>query len=107
VKRGTGLEQRIEALVSLPADRKLPRDARKTVDELLAALESGDVRAATSTNGSWTAVSWVKRGILLGFRIGKLVDSHDRFSQFSFVDKDTYPTRRFTAGDGVRVEPGG
>jgi 2,3,4,5-tetrahydropyridine-2-carboxylate N-succinyltransferase len=49
--------------------------------------------------------AWVKQGILLGFRIGALEDIPG--SPFSYVDKGTYPTRRFTAGDGVRVVPGG
>jgi 2,3,4,5-tetrahydropyridine-2,6-dicarboxylate N-succinyltransferase len=48
--------------------------------------------------------AWVKRGILLGFRIGTLASSGDGLS---FVDKHTYPARRFTAEEGIRVVPGG
>jgi 2,3,4,5-tetrahydropyridine-2-carboxylate N-succinyltransferase len=75
---------------------------------LRAALESGEVRSASPDSGSpygWRVNAWVKRGILLGFRLGKLED----FSAagFSFVDKGTYPVRHFAVNDGVRVVPGG
>ncbi|MEO5579628.1 MAG: 2,3,4,5-tetrahydropyridine-2,6-dicarboxylate N-succinyltransferase [Gemmatimonadaceae bacterium] len=84
-----------------------PASARAVVEELLDALERGDVRAADrSADGVWSAVPWVKRGILLGFQIGTLVDmSHE--AGFSFFDKDTYPLRDLALGDGVRVVPGG
>ncbi len=48
---------------------------------------------------------WVKRGILVGFRIGTLARSGG--GSLSFVDKDTYPIRRFDESDNVRVVPGG
>jgi 2,3,4,5-tetrahydropyridine-2-carboxylate N-succinyltransferase len=54
----------------------------------------------------WRVNAWVKRGILLGFRLGSLVEMGCS-DGFSFVDKGTYPARRFKAGDGVRVVPGG
>ena len=66
------LADRIEALASTPAGEPLPGDAEATVDQLLAALESGTVRAAErGDDGAWRAVPWVKRGILLGFRVGR------------------------------------
>ncbi len=76
--------------------------------ELRAALEQGKVRAASPDESNpfgWRVNAWVKQGILLGFRIGALEDIPG--SPFSYVDKGTYPTRRFTAEDGVRVVPGG
>jgi 2,3,4,5-tetrahydropyridine-2-carboxylate N-succinyltransferase len=87
-------------------------DRRTVVEELLTMLESGDLRAAERANdGSWTAVPWVKRGILLGFQIGALTDMSPSAGSsgdvFRFFDKDTYPTRKFTLGDGVRIVPGG
>ncbi len=76
-------------------------------EELRDALEDGTVRAAepdaTHPHG-WRVNAWVKRGILLGFRLGKMVSSgHD----LSFVDKDTYPARHFNPSHQVRVVPGG
>jgi 2,3,4,5-tetrahydropyridine-2-carboxylate N-succinyltransferase len=76
--------------------------------ELRAALERGEVRAASpdpTTAIAWRVNTWVKRGILLGFRIGAPQDS--LAGGFSFVDKHTYPVRRFTSADGVRIVPGG
>ena len=72
------------------------------------AIERGDVRAAepdASAPTGWRVNAWVKRGILLGFRLGVLEES--AAGALSFVDKHTYPARLFAAGDGVRVVPGG
>jgi 2,3,4,5-tetrahydropyridine-2-carboxylate N-succinyltransferase len=80
---------------------------------LRSALESGEVRAAEPDSASpsgWRVNAWVKRGILLGFRLGALEEmplAGTSFTGLSFVDKHTYPARRFTAADGVRVVPGG
>jgi 2,3,4,5-tetrahydropyridine-2,6-dicarboxylate N-succinyltransferase len=76
-------------------------------EDLRKALEAGEVRAAEPDSASpigWRVNAWVKRGILLGFRLGHLATSGDGLS---FVDKHTYPTRRFTAEQGIRVVPGG
>jgi 2,3,4,5-tetrahydropyridine-2-carboxylate N-succinyltransferase len=75
---------------------------------LRAALESGEVRAASPDAGApsgWRVNAWVKRGILLGFRLGVL--SEFPAAGLSFVDKSTFPARQFGSGDGVRVVPGG
>jgi len=102
------LEQAIEQLVA-PGCVPLPADARTTVDALLEALEAGTVRAAErDADGRWNAVAWVKRGILLGFKVGVLADmSPAETGPFSFVDKDIYPTRQFRVEDGIRIVPGG
>jgi 2,3,4,5-tetrahydropyridine-2-carboxylate N-succinyltransferase len=107
------VEKRIEALGATPAGSPLPKDARHVVDELLDALEKGAVRAAErdAASGEWRAVQWVKKGILLGFRVGAMVDmsigAGDDQIGFSFFDKDTFPPRRLTLADGIRVVPGG
>jgi len=75
---------------------------------LRAALESGEARAASPDAGAptgWRVNAWVKRGILLGFRLGALKEF--AAAGLSFVDKDTFPVRHFSSGDGVRVVPGG
>lgn len=100
------LAKRIEALASTAAGDRLSPSAGDAVDALLAALESGEVRAAEcGADGVWSAVPWVKRGILLGFRVGTITDMSA--PPFSFFDKDTYPPRRMSVGDGVRIVPGG
>jgi 2,3,4,5-tetrahydropyridine-2-carboxylate N-succinyltransferase len=107
------IERRVDALASTPAGARLPDDARTIVRQLLDALEAGIVRAAEKdpATGEWRAVLWVKRGILLGFRVGGMIDmsirSSDGDSTLSFFDKDTYPPRALTLADGVRIVPGG
>ena len=102
----------IESLSATPSSAALPEEARGVVRRLLDALEAGDVRAAERDplSGEWRAVTWVKRGILLGFRVGEIIDmsveSGDRVT-LSFFDKDTYPPRQLGLADGIRVVPGG
>src|SRR5271163_942759 len=72
------------------------------------ALEKGLVRAAEPDSDAplgWRVNGWVKQGILLGFRLGALVSSGGE--GLSFVDKQTFPARRFAAENGIRVVPGG
>jgi 2,3,4,5-tetrahydropyridine-2-carboxylate N-succinyltransferase len=95
-----------------PAGEALPQDAEHTVDALLGALERGAVRAAErGADGTWRAVPWVKRGILLGFRVGRIVDmsigGHHGEPRFGFFDKHTYPPQGLTTASGVRIVPGG
>lgn len=107
------LEKRIDAISATPANQKLAADARDIVSALLDALEKGSVRAAAKddSTGEWRAVPWVKRGILLGFRAGAIIDMSLGGSRdgvvLAFFDKDTYPPRHLTRDDGVRVVPGG
>jgi 2,3,4,5-tetrahydropyridine-2-carboxylate N-succinyltransferase len=106
------LEKEIDALATIPSGDRVPNHARAVVERLLDALEEGTLRAAQrSSAGEWSAVPWVKRGILLGFRIGAMVDmspdSHGGKSGFHFFDKDTYPPRNLALTDGIRVVPGG
>jgi 2,3,4,5-tetrahydropyridine-2-carboxylate N-succinyltransferase len=74
------------------------------------ALNSGTVRAAEpdpSSKSGWKVNAWVKKGILLGFRMGALVDMSIDRSRQPYFDKATYPVKRLTAESGVRVVPGG
>ena len=73
-------------------------------------LEAGDVRAAkpdSSQATGWRVNAWVKRGILLGFRLGKLTRVNSSLPGLSYVDKDTFPARSFSPSDEVRIVPGG
>jgi len=75
-----------------------------------AALNRGEVRAAEPDAGSptgWRVNSWVKKGILLGFRMGAIVDMSIDAHRQPFFDKSTYPVRGMSAHDGVRIVPGG
>jgi 2,3,4,5-tetrahydropyridine-2-carboxylate N-succinyltransferase len=78
--------------------------------EFKAALNAGAIRAAepdTAARSGWRVNGWVKKGILLGFRMGGIVDmSVDRTRQ-PFFDKATYPVKRITAQSSIRLVPGG
>jgi 2,3,4,5-tetrahydropyridine-2-carboxylate N-succinyltransferase len=100
-----GLAAQIEGYYSLPA-QALGNEARAAFDAFLAALESGEVRAAEPTPDGWRVNAWVKKGILLGFRMGRVV-ALEAAGPLRFLDKDTLPARRFTTEDGVRLVPGG
>jgi 2,3,4,5-tetrahydropyridine-2,6-dicarboxylate N-succinyltransferase len=80
--------------------------ARRTFADFRAALTRGEVRSAENINGHWTTNAWVKQGILLGFRLGELQEMSDG-EVLSFVDKDTFPARRLTLADRIRLVPGG
>jgi 2,3,4,5-tetrahydropyridine-2,6-dicarboxylate N-succinyltransferase len=99
------LKALIERLASL-ADVEHDRGARETFMEFRDELTQGKIRAAEKVNGQWTVNLWVKQGILLGFRLGELSKMGED-AALSFVDKDTYPARRFTVHDRVRMVPGG
>jgi len=97
------LKSEVERLAS---SEHLNPGARETFLELRDALARGEVRAAEKVNGDWKVNVWVKQGILLGFRLGELTEMGSG-ECLSFVDKDTFPARRFTIADRVRVVPGG
>ncbi len=100
------LEQRIEHAFSLGAAAVAERDSIDAFNELRDALEAGALRSAEPDAGTplgWKVNAWVKRGILLGFRLGSLVE----MNAGAFVDKHTYPARVFTPEMGVRIVPGG
>jgi 2,3,4,5-tetrahydropyridine-2-carboxylate N-succinyltransferase len=74
------------------------------------ALNRGEVRAAEpdpATKTGWRANAWVKKGILLGFRMGTIVNSPGDSWRQPFIDKSTYPLRAVAPTDGVRIVPGG
>src|SRR5437870_1525538 len=81
-------------------------EARQVFLEFREQLTQGRIRAADKINGEWRVNIWVKQGILLGFRIGELTET-GADAGLSFVDKDTFPARRITIKDRVRLVPGG
>ena len=100
------LREQIEAIVARPGNDFSPED-RAVFGELKSALNRGEVRAAEkSESGKWQVNSWVKQGILLGFRMGAITDMSVGES-FKFFDKDTYPARPTKIDDNVRIVPGG
>jgi len=79
-------------------------------DAFKAGLNRGEIRAAEpdpSSPTGWRVNPWVKKGILLGFRMGAIVDMSIDARRQPFFDKSTYPVRAISAADGVRIVPGG
>ena len=103
------LEEQIAALVA--AGEAADRDAaRAAFAALRAALAEGTVRAAEpdpSTPTGWRVNTWVKQGILLGFRFGQTIDVSADHGRWPFFDKDTLPLKPLRVTDQVRIVPGG
>lgn len=101
------LREEIEALAT-QNKKEFSQADREIFLALRDALTRGEVRAAERTpSGKWLVNSWVKQGILLGFRMGQLADLSPGDHSLIFIDKDTYPAREFSVKDGVRIVPGG
>jgi 2,3,4,5-tetrahydropyridine-2-carboxylate N-succinyltransferase len=102
------LQEQIAALVASSSTD--PELARGIFAELRAALSKGTVRAAepdSASPGGWRVNAWVKQGILLGFRFGRVVDASADHGRWPFYDKDTLPLKPLTVDAGVRIVPGG
>ena len=100
------LREQIESLATRTGHDFSEAD-RAVFNDLKRALNRGDVRAAERNDeGEWRVNTWVKQGILLGFRMGRLMDMSGG-SSLLFFDKDTYPIRGMAAADNVRIVPGG
>ena len=74
-------------------------------EQVIQALEKGEIRVAEKKDGQWIVNRHIKEVILAGFKLGAITDMSE--GRFSFFDKDTFPVRKFTAADGVRIVPGG
>lgn len=99
------LQAGIERLFALGAEARNVSGARAVFGDFREALSKGEIRAAERFGSEWKANVWVKQGILLGFRLGELMEMG--CEDLSFVDKDTFPLRQFRIEDKVRVVPGG
>ena len=100
----TGLARSIEKAAADP-DALSPEETRRLFEELKAGLNDGSIRAADREGDRWVVRAWVKKGILLGFRIGAV--GEPVASGFPFFDRDTFPLKRLTLDSGVRIVPGG
>ncbi len=103
------MQQAIENIFDNKPDHYTPAHFALFAD-FKALLNAGKVRAAepdASHPSGWRVNTWVKKGILLGFRLGSVVDMSIDPARQPFLDKSTYPVKQFTALDGVRIVPGG
>ena len=109
------LSERIESLFNQKPE-SYGQEFFDAFEELKAALNAGLVRSAEPDAASptgWRVNAWVRKGILLGFRLGRIENMSADHGRFPFFDKHTYPLKKFAApsdasgGSGVRIVPGG
>ncbi len=105
-KAKTALQETIERLFELEG-ADLPSDAESSFLEFRAMLSRGKVRAAELGPHGWVVNTWVKKGILLGFRLGRIEDFSLKTPPMRFFDKHTFPLRDLELEEQVRVVPGG
>lgn len=99
----------IEELFDHPPER-YSDDDRHTFQRFKDGLNSGEIRAAepdARTRTGWRVNPWVKKGILLGFRMGSIVEMGPYPTAQPFLDKSTYPVKTIHRDEGVRLVPGG
>jgi 2,3,4,5-tetrahydropyridine-2-carboxylate N-succinyltransferase len=83
---------------------------RRVFEKFKHALNSGEARAGepdASSRSGWRVNAWVKKGILVGFRMGSIVEMGSYPTPQPFLDKSTYPVKSLHRDDGVRLVPGG
>lgn len=103
------LASRIETLFDHPPEKYSDED-RATFQQFKDALNRGAVRAAEPDGHSrtgWRVNAWVKKGILIGFRLGSIVEMGPYPNAQPFLDKSTYPVKTIHRDEGVRLVPGG
>lgn len=99
------LQERIEQLLE---KSEFESQDREVFEEFKTALREGAIRSAEKDeSGNWSANAWVKRGILLGFKMGEMVNMSFSGETLQFFDKNTYPLRPMNLDDKIRIVPGG
>lgn len=84
-----------------------PSDLKAAIDETLAHLNAGTLRVAKKLGGTWTTHQWIKKAVLLSFRLS--ANSVAEAGALRFYDKvalkhASLSEAQFEA-DGVRVVP--
>ena len=100
------LRQTIERLYDASPHDCDRNDALRAVQEIKTLLNRGEVRAAEFKDGAWNVNTWIKKGILLAFRIGVLAEVK-LAGGVTYFDRDTMALRSIGLNDGVRLVPGG
>jgi 2,3,4,5-tetrahydropyridine-2-carboxylate N-succinyltransferase len=100
------LKEQIEELYNLPREKLLSDNHNLEVFEyFLNQLDAGKIRAAEKMNSEWVVNEWVKKGILIGFKLGKMADMS--VGSLNFYDKSTYPLKTLSINNNIRIVPGG
>ena len=86
---------------------ELNEESRALFEAFISKLDAGEIRAAERRDGGWKVNHWVKQGILLGFRLGQIID-FSLNDDFQFLDKATYPLKNLKqVSHALRLVPGG
>ena len=103
------LQEQIESLFDKPPERYSDEHLR-LFQKFKDGLNDGSIRAAepdTTSPTGWRVNGWVKKGILLGFRMGVVVAISNNGAGQAFFDKATYPLKSVSLANAVRIVPGG
>ena len=101
------LQEQIESLIAQNKSEFNDED-RNLFLSFKESLNRGEARSAErDTQGNWHVNAWVKQAILLGFKMGGIVDMSAQDNSLRFFDKDTYPIQAFTTENKIRIVPGG
>jgi len=103
------LQSQIESLFDAPPP-SYTEEHFQLFEQFKGALNEGRIRSAEPDAASptgWRVNAWVKKGVLLGFRLGSIVDMSLNTTRQPYFDKATYPVKQFHQGSGVRIVPGG
>ncbi len=95
-----------EIIESLYEKKKHSPEDLAVFKKFIAKMNSGEIRAAEKVGQQWQVNSWVKKGILLGFRLGEIV-AFPKYGHQIFLDKSTYPEQTFGLESKIRIVPGG
>jgi 2,3,4,5-tetrahydropyridine-2,6-dicarboxylate N-succinyltransferase len=113
----TDLQKSIDAAWESRADltpRNAPAAVRDAVNQVITELDAGRIRVAEKTAGTWTTHQWIKKAVLLSFRLTgnapmRFAERADSETPFAFYDKVRTKFAGFTdeqfAHAGVRVVP--
>lgn len=97
-----------EKIGEMASRAEFSNEDRDVFEQFKSELRSGSIRSAfKDADGTWHANTWVKQGILFGFRLGRMVEMSKATETFKFFDKETYPPRPMSLEDKVRIVPGG
>lgn len=102
----TLIEQAFDGRANLTA-ADCPSDVRLAIDDVLAQLDAGKLRVAQKIDGDWVVHQWVKKAVLLSFKIND--NKPINAGQLGFYDKvdtkfDGWTADRYQAAS-VRVVP--
>lgn len=104
------LEQLINDAFEQRADfspSSAPADVKEAVEQCLQLIESGEARVAEKQDGDWVVNQWLKKAVLLSFRLNDnalIEDGYTRYFDKVAPKYGHYSTEDFQAS-GVRVVP--